>query len=509
MKKADKYLLLILFLSVLSFFANIWDISIYSLDEAKNSVAAREMLQRGDFIVPTFNYELRTDKPPMHYYFMIFAYKLFGFNEFSARFFSSFFGVLTVLITFLFSRKVLSEKVALLSSVVLLASLHFSLQFHMAVPDPYLIFFINASLFSFYLFYKKNKDIYLWLFYVFMAFGVLTKGPVAIVLPSITVFLFMMITHHLNLGFIKKLKPIKGILIVLLISLPWYIAVGLKTNWIWIKEFIFKHNLHRFSDTMEGHGGIFLITFLFVFLGLLPFSVFVIQAVKKALKEKYNEANLFLFIFATVYVGFFAISSTKLPNYTVPSHPPLAVLIGYYLANSKYSKSQTYSILVFILITILLAVGAYSGLKNEPAVSDLAYIGLSFLFLTAFGIFALIFIKNTKRMIFTLFIGSFIFNLLFFYILFPPIDKRNPVMQSLKLIDKKKVVYYKNFNPAFAFYIKTPIKEAKNVKELPKGTYILTRKKYLKELEKYKDLKLIFLQKDLFEKKYTAVLKKQ
>ncbi|EDP73217.1 glycosyl transferase, family 39, partial [Hydrogenivirga sp. 128-5-R1-1] len=256
-------------------------------------------------------------------------------------------------------------------------------------------------------------------------------------------------------------------------------------------------------------GGIFLITFLFVFLGLLPFSVFVIQALKKALKEKYNEPLLFLLVFASVYIGFFAVSSTKLPNYTVPSYPPLAVLIGYYLINSKYSKSQTYSLLAFILITILLAVGTYFGLKNEPAVSDLAYTGLSFLFLTAVGILALIFVKNTKRMIFTLFTGSFIFNLLFFYVLFPPIDKKNPVMQSLKLINKNKVVYYKNFNPAFAFYIKTPIKKVKNIENLPVKTYIITRKKYLKELKHYKNLKILFIQKDLFEKKYTAVLKKQ
>ncbi len=503
----NKYFLIILALSFLSFFANIWGISIYSLDEAKNSVAAREMLDRGDFIVPTFNYEIRTDKPPLHYYFMIFAYKLFGVNEFSARFFSSVFGVLTVLITFLFARKFYNEKVAFLAGIVLLASLHFSIQNHMAVPDPYLIFFINASLFSFFIFYKSNKDLYLWFFYIFCGFGVLTKGPVAVVLPFIIVFAFLLYIHSISLAFLKKLHLIKGILIILVISLPWYIAVSLKTDFYWTKEFLLKHNFHRFSNAMEGHGGLFLLTILFVFIGLLPFSVFIIQALKKAWKEKFKDINVFLLLFAVIYVGFFSISSTKLPNYTVPVYPALAIIIAYYLYTAKRNRYFVISLAVFSLITVVLAFGSYFGLKNEPAVKDLAFFGFSFLFLSIVGVISLLF-KSVGKSIIFLFTGSFLFVLAFFYLIFPPIDKRNPVQQALKLIPKKsRVFYYKGFNPAFAFYIKTPIKEV-NLKSLKTGDIILTRKRHLKDLKNLKGLKLIFLQKDLFENKYTAVLKK-
>ncbi|RMA97551.1 ArnT family glycosyltransferase [Hydrogenothermus marinus] len=496
-------LVLIFLLSAISFFANIWGISIYSLDEAKNSVCAREMLERNDFIVPTFNYELRTDKPPMHYYFMIFAYKLFGFNEFSARFFSAVFGILTVIATFLFARRYYNLKVAIFSAIVLIASLHLSIQFHMAVPDPYLIFFINASLFSFYIFHKEKKQTFLWLFYIFMAFGVLTKGPVAVVLPSFIVLLFLAYKHELKEIF--KLKIIQGIILILAISLPWYIAVGLKTDWIWIKEFIFKHNIHRFSDSMEGHGGIFLITFLYVFLGLLPFSVFILQAISKAWKEKFKDINIFLLIFASVYIIFFAISKTKLPNYTVPSYPPLAILIGSFLLSSVYRKNLKISLLIYIFLTILLALLSYFGLKTE--VEDLAYLGFSFLFLTIAGLLALFFIKKDLiKSYLVLFSFSYAFVLAFFYLIYPPIDKQNPVMQLLPLIeDKSKVYYYKSFNPAFAFYIKTPIKPIKQIK---KGNYyIITRKKYLKELSKYKNLKVLGIKKDLFEKRYSVLIK--
>jgi 4-amino-4-deoxy-L-arabinose transferase-like glycosyltransferase len=65
-----KNLFLLLILSTVVYTANIWGTSVYILDEAKNAGCAMEMYQRGDWVVPTFNDALRTDKPPLHYYFM-------------------------------------------------------------------------------------------------------------------------------------------------------------------------------------------------------------------------------------------------------------------------------------------------------------------------------------------------------------------------------------------------------------------------------------------------------
>ena len=132
------------------YLANLGGNSIYILDEAKNATCAAEMLERGDWVVPTFNQELRTDKPPLHYFFMMVSYSVFGVTPFAARFFSAIFGALTILISFLFVRRFHSEKAALWTSFILLSSIHLSIQFHLSVPDPYLIFFFTASVFSFY-----------------------------------------------------------------------------------------------------------------------------------------------------------------------------------------------------------------------------------------------------------------------------------------------------------------------------------------------------------------------
>ena len=84
-------------------FINAYPISI--LDEAKNAEAAREMWASGDYWVPKFNGELRTDKPPLHYYFMLLGFKLFGTTILGARFFSAVMGFITLLATFGFARK--------------------------------------------------------------------------------------------------------------------------------------------------------------------------------------------------------------------------------------------------------------------------------------------------------------------------------------------------------------------------------------------------------------------
>src|ERR1051325_9156340 len=94
---------LLLFISAVLLFSGLGSPPVYILDEARNAQAAREMMQRNDMVVPTFNGELRPHKPPLHYYFMQIAYRAFGMNAFAARFFSAVFGWLTIWITWYFA----------------------------------------------------------------------------------------------------------------------------------------------------------------------------------------------------------------------------------------------------------------------------------------------------------------------------------------------------------------------------------------------------------------------
>jgi 4-amino-4-deoxy-L-arabinose transferase-like glycosyltransferase len=160
----SKGILLFIF-NLILFMHNLDKPMVYILDEAKNAECAREMLISGDYIMPYFNGQLRTDKPPLHYFFMVWSYKLFGVSAFSVRFFSAVFGALTILISFLFCSKYLGEKAGSITAMVLLSSLHFNFQMRMSVPDPYLIFLIKAGFMCFYLFLTERRKLLILLMY--------------------------------------------------------------------------------------------------------------------------------------------------------------------------------------------------------------------------------------------------------------------------------------------------------------------------------------------------------
>ena len=71
------------------FFTNLGAVRLFDKDETLYASCAREMLQRGDWVVPVFNGELFPDKPPLMYWLMISGYSLFGVTEFAARFWSA------------------------------------------------------------------------------------------------------------------------------------------------------------------------------------------------------------------------------------------------------------------------------------------------------------------------------------------------------------------------------------------------------------------------------------
>lgn len=431
---------------------------IYILDEAKNAECAREMLVSGDYIVPYFNGQLRTDKPPLHYFFMVLSYKMFGVSAFSARFFSAVFGALTILISFLFCRKYLSEKKAWLTAAILLSSLHFNFQMRMSVPDPYLIFFMTSSFMTFYLYLIEEKKYWLWLMYIAFGLGLLTKGPVALGLPGLIMLAFIILTRRFSWALIRSFYIPAGVLIMLAIALPWYWLNYIETKGEWTEGFFFRHNLQRFSDTMEGHGGFFLLPLIMVIAGLLPLGIFSLQALIENYRKGPHEVILFVQTVVLGIVIFFSLSQTKLPNYTTPAYPFLAISLAWLLSkvvNGKASFSGIkWAFLLYTLIAFAIPAGVYFALRSDATVSSASWVWVCFLGMPAGVTIGWFFLKRDTLFSF-LSIISFsviITNVLFFSMAYPNVYNINPVTSSMARIrDKPKLVYYKMMNSAYVF----------------------------------------------------------
>ena len=509
-------------LSVAVMFANIGGLDVYALDEAKNAEAARHMFETGNYVVPYYNGDLRTDKPPLHYYFMAAGYSLFGVNAFGARFFSSLFGVLTIVITFLFTLKHFNTRAAILTSLVLISSLHFNLQFHMSVPDPYLIFFITWAFFSFYEAYKTGNRWQLFFFYFAIGCGLLTKGPIALALPGLAALLFLILNKDFKFKTVWRMQPLGGILLSLMVAFPWYYEVDKQTNGQWTEDFFFKHNFSRYSEAMEGHEGIFLITFAFVFvLGMLTFLPFVFQSLKYSFKHRKNEPLLYCLIAALVVVVFFASSSTKLPNYTVPSYPVLAVVLGFYLSQIGTTwLNNPWNELGIILYSVLLIgfpAGIYFGLKGDTSLSHLTHLAYYFIILSVVGLYNLIITfgsKNVGNIIRANVAGWISIIILFFYLIFPQVDAENPVRKLLPGMDTSQtIVSYSRLNPAFVFALEREIPRYAELEEIEAAMansssgYVISRTEYRKELESIAGLRYHSEARDLFENPTTLIMR--
>src|SRR5438093_4199280 len=85
---------------VLFHMAGIWSLPLIDRDEPRFAEASREMIERGNYIVPYFNNQLRLDKPPLIYWAQVSSYHIFCENDFAARFPSAIAASLTALALF-------------------------------------------------------------------------------------------------------------------------------------------------------------------------------------------------------------------------------------------------------------------------------------------------------------------------------------------------------------------------------------------------------------------------
>jgi len=497
---------------------------VYILDEAKNAQCAREMWLAGDWIVPTFNNGLRTDKPALHYWFMGLSYAVFGEGAAQARLFSAILGLGVLWLCFAQVRRYAGEAKAFFTTLVLVLSPHFLFEFRLSVPDPYLIFFTTAGLFAGfnYLAYGNRKALLICA--ALLGIAVLAKGPVALALPGLSFFVYVLVTKKWQV--FRDPFLVLALLIALGIAFPWYYAVHLQTDGAFTRGFFLDHNLNRFSSEKEGHGGPFIITPIIVMVGLLPFSLLIVNALKR--KLPYWKEPLFVFaaIVVMVYVVFFSISSTKLPNYPMPCYPFAAVLAGYLLTDvfEKRVELPQYNWWIWLFLSIILPVAAYFGIKAEPAVAHLAWIAFLLLPLTVGTIWAFNSRKRPAVALNRLGMAWTIFAGIFLWIGYPLLYAENPVTKMLPLMGmgrNARIICYKAYNPGFNFNLpadKMIIDSAAGMMELVDSGYklwtsakysdvfVLTRLDYVDEF-KGTHFKEIARQRDLFELPTTVIFK--
>ncbi|MBU0952754.1 MAG: glycosyltransferase family 39 protein [Elusimicrobia bacterium] len=335
-------------------FAGISKSGLFDDDEAYYSEVAREMLETGNYAVPHFNYLPFLHKPALYYWFVSLSYKVFGINEFAARLPSVIFILTLLVIIYYFVSRLFNRTTAIMAGVILIANIEMMVISKAATMDALLMLLISASLFCYLeAYFSENKRYYIGV-YIFSALAVLTKGPSGLIIPGLVIFLFLAFSRQLSKY--KEMDLLKGAIIFLVISLPWYVLVTVLTKGDFAKDFFLYHNIARFSSSFEGHSGNLFYYAVVILFGFYPWSSFLPSSIFRSIKR--DKKLFFILLWAAVPFVFFTLARTKLPNYIVPSFVPISILTANwwneYKNNDKNFKIDINISLVILFIVALI-----------------------------------------------------------------------------------------------------------------------------------------------------------
>lgn len=338
--------LALVFLCLVLHVIGTWALPLINRDEPRFAEASREMRERGDYIVPTFNGQPRLDKPPLIYWCQVACYRVLGESEFAARLPSAIASALTALVVFGFGSRLYGRRIGLHAALVFTLSLQVLVQSKAAVADMCMVLFVALASWAGWEISTseepKSRRIWWGVFYLALALGFLAKGPVAW-LPIGTVLIFFAWTRKPGLN--HALKFHLGIPLLLAIVALWGIPALRQTHGDYFRIGIGHHVIERSFVALETHGAnglpgyLALLPFYFVtvFASFFPWSFFLPRMVahfRKPLTLQPRERYLIGGIGLTFLL--FTLLSTKLPHYVLPAFPLLSILVAGWLGETRF-----------------------------------------------------------------------------------------------------------------------------------------------------------------------------
>jgi 4-amino-4-deoxy-L-arabinose transferase-like glycosyltransferase len=463
-------LALILALAAAPYFIGLGSSSLWDSNEAFYAETPRRMIETGDFVNPSFNGQPRFNKPPLSYWVVASFYKVFGVSETIERLPIALGAMVLMITAFLIGRITYTVDAGLFAAIALAISPRLLMFSRRIIIDVYLAMFMGLTLLFFMLSERDltRRRLYLSLMYASAGLGFLTKGPVAVVLPAIVFFLYLVVTRRA--GKIGDLMLPVGALIIAAIILPWYAAIYLEHGWTYIESFFLKDNLSRFTEPIWGprRGPFFYIP---VLIGdMFPWSLFLFPAIYLALRGKKNENDgcersqhgLLLILWVAVIVIFFSLSSSKEDLYILPVFAPAAALAGGFISGLRPEPRRSRIWVTGMLAAIISLLGAaviyLNGVSGAVSMIGGASV-IGYLALIGGAVSAILAILRKD---FHAVVGTGItllaINWVFVTWTLPDFERYKPVRPFCEIIKREAspdalVGYYRFASPSMVFYL--------------------------------------------------------
>ncbi len=367
------------------FFTNLGATALWDEDEPLYASCAREMMERGDWVVPMYNGDVFPDKPPLMFWLMISGYSIFGMTEFAVRFWSAVLGVGTAIISYHLGRLLFNARVGLWAGLITASTIIFTVSARAATVDTAMTFVTAMAMLLFVAGgiakqrhandegkatkpvdptagqYLPDSWLVFALIYAFIAVAVLGKGPIGLLVPAAVIGMFLLVMQRLQAPAVEtaptggnryveiaksigrvfgprnfftalwRMRPLTMIVAVLAVAGPWYVLVGLRTDGVWLADFVAKYNIRPFTQPFLGHSGPFWYYIPAILIGFFPWSVFLGPSLMEQWRRirdrhAWTVGYIFCACWLGVFVVFWSIVTTKLPHYVLPAYPALALL---------------------------------------------------------------------------------------------------------------------------------------------------------------------------------------
>jgi len=478
------FLLGCLALALAPYFIGLGSSSLWDSNEAFYAETPREMIESGDYVNPSFNYQPRFNKPPLSYWVVAASYKVFGVTEWAERLPIAFGALVMVATAYAFGRIAFSPGAGVWAATALASSPRLLMFSRRIFIDVYVSMFVGLAVLFFSLSVAKPERRRTWLLLMYVSIGlaVLTKGPVGFLLPALAIAGYVISRRKQRWS--GGLMLPAGALIVCAIVVPWYAMVYFQHGWNCIASFLIRDNVSRYAGHAWGPvRGIFF--YVPVLLGdLFPASIFVPPALwfgaRAVLRRPANDVSngsrdvvLILLLTVAITVLFFSISRSKEDLYILPSYSAAAALAGgliWRFANRDVPAGiarLTRVLLVggglLVSAAGVMAAWAFSGNGSEYALSGARIIGAT----GAAGGLACVALCVLDRR--GLAIGSLLFtiaaaNWIFVVRTLPDFERYKPVQALCRIITSEAekgalTGYYRIASPSMVFYLKKPIFE--------------------------------------------------
>ncbi len=361
--KPIKIQLIIAAIAAVLFIPFLGGVHLFDWDEINFAESAREMIVSGNYLTVQIDFMPFWEKPPLFIWMQVLSMKMFGINEFAARFPNAVCGIVTLLVLFNIGRKLRDNRFGILWVLAFAGSVLPYFYFKSGIIDPWFNLFIFLSIWFLLLYaFPENphKIRNIILSATFAGLAVLTKGPVGFLLIALTAGIYL-----ISVRFKVKVKLIDAPLYFLVLALvggSWFIVQILFGNFDTVVDFI-VYQVRLFQTQDAGHGGFFGYHFVVLFFTVFPTSILMLKSFRKDNLDDalYQLTKRWMLILFWVVLILFSIVKTKIVHYSSLAYFPMTFLAAAFVYNAWRNKkvwNKWMSGLV-IFVTVLFSIPVF------------------------------------------------------------------------------------------------------------------------------------------------------